>query len=554
VIEGDPTGTALTCLPNPIEIYGAAQFTASVTSANGTPTGSISFTDNGAALATKTLLSGAATLPYTGSIVGTHNITATYMPTGPFAASSATCSEAVDALPTTSVLTVARATLTYGSPVTLTATVSAATLPGPSTPTGAVTFYNGASLIGTGTLSGGVATLASVSLVGGSYSLTCIYGGSSVYATSNCNSVPITVKAAPTALSLSSSNNPASFQSTVTFAARLTVNGQSAGAGNTIQFSIDGLSFNRTTDSNGSATYTTVPLLPNSYPVTASFAATNNFLASSAALTEVITTAPTSISLTGTPNPGDLNQPVTLMATVSSQITPPLAPTGSLTFYDGSATLGSSQLSGPGTGSMTASFSAAGVHNITAVYGGNAYFSASTSAVLKETIVAGNFSIAVTPGAATVYTGQAAATQVSVTGLQGFSQPLALTCNGLPANTTCTFSPASLPEGQGAANLVIQTAAPHKAQAVSVSATALGVLTLLLLPGWRRRRRFLAGLSAVLLAVGVGMGMAGCGSPNPITGGTPPGTYPIAVTATAAGAGTALSHSAVVNLTVKSLF
>jgi hypothetical protein len=558
VIEGDATSTALTCLPNPIDIYNTAQLTATVTSASGTPTGSVSFADNGALLATKNLLSGAASLNYTGSIAGTHNIAATYTPTGPFGASSATCSEVVNALPTTSVLTVTPVTSTYGSPVKLTATVSPATPPGPSTPTGVVTFYDGNSAIGTVTLAGGVATLATSSLPGGSYNLSCMYGGSSIYAASNCNSVPVTVNAAPTALTLSSNNNPAAALSPITFTARLTVNGQSAAAGDALRLSIvNGQTIDLSTDATGSATYSIATLLPGSYPVTASFAGTSDLLASSASLTEVITAIPTTIAVAGAPNPGDLNQPVTLTATVvSSQATSAQGGSGNVTFHDGPTLLGSSQISGPGTASITTSFSTLGVHNIIAVYVGNVLFSGSTSPAFKETIQAGDFSIGVKPGAATVYTGVSAAFEVSVTSLQGFNQPLALSCIGLPANTACSFSPASLTGGQGASKLVVQTTAPHKAAAASVSASAamLGAFTSLLLPGWRRRRRFLAGLSVVLLAIGVVMGTAGCGAPNPITGGTPPGTYQVAVTATATGNGTALTHSAVVGLTVKSLF
>ena len=408
VIDGDTTSTALTCLPNPIDINNTAQLTAIVTSANGTPTGSISFTDNGATLATQGLLSGTTSLTYTGMIAEMHSITATYTPTGPFAASSATCSEIVNALPTTSTLTVAPTTSTYGSAVTLTATVSPATPPAASTPTGVVTFYNGGSSIGAGTLAGGVATVASGSLPGGSYNLNCMYGGSSIYATSNCNPVPVIVNAAPTALTLSSSYNPASFLSTVTFTVRLAVNGQSAGAGNTIHLSINGQTVSLATDAAGSATYTIGTLPPNSYPVTVSFATTNNLLASSALLTEVIIPAPTSISLTGTPNPGDLNQPVTMIATVSSQTTSTQVGSGNVTFYDGSTSLGSSQLSAAATASMTTSFTAVGIHNITAVYAGDTNFSGSTSAMLKETIVAGDFFISVKPGAVNVYTGVAA--------------------------------------------------------------------------------------------------------------------------------------------------
>jgi MYXO-CTERM domain-containing protein len=107
-----------------------------------------------------------------------------------------------------------------------------------------------------------------------------------------------------------------------------------------------------------------------------------------------------------------------------------------------------------------------------------------------------------------------------------------------------------LPNGQGAVNLVIQTQAPHQV----ASASVFGALMLFLLAGWRRRRGMLTELGAVLLTIGVGMGIAGCASPNPITGGTTPGTYQVAVTATTTGSGTGPTHSAVVTLTVKSLF
>jgi hypothetical protein len=548
-------------MPNPIDISGTAQLIATVTSENGTPTGSISFTDNGAALATQALAGGTTNLTYTGMVAGTHNIIAAYTPTGSFAGSSATCSEVVNALPTTSTLTVAPATTTFGTPVTLTATVSPATPPGPSAPTGVVTFYNGATVIGTGTLAGGAATLVDGSLAGGSYNLTCAYGGSSIYAASNCNSVPVIVNAAPSSLAIGSSSNPATYLTPVIFTVRLTANGVSAGAGNTIQLSINGQVINLTTDATGSAAYAIATLVPNSYPINAGFAGTNNLQASSASLIQVITAAPSSTSLTAAPNPGDLNQPITLTATViaqSSSTQTSLVPVsgGNVTFFDGAMPLGMSPFSAAGTASLTASFSALGVHNLTAVYDGDADYLNSTSAVFAETIVAGNFSISATPGTASVYTGESAAIEVSVASLQGFNQPLALTCSGLPANATCSFSPASLPNGQGGAKLVIQTAAPHDAEAASVSASAFvfGALTLLLLPGWRHRRGFLAGLSAVLLAVGMAIGTSGCGAENPITGGTPPGTYQVSVTATTTGTGTTLAHSAVVTLTVKSLF
>lgn len=554
LINASPTSTALTCLPNTISIGGTAQFTASVTSASGTPTGSVSFSDNGVSLATTGLVGGTTSFTYTGAVVATHSILAAYIPTGSFAASSAVCSEVVNALPTTSVLTVVPATSTYGSSVTLTATVSPATLPGPSTPTGIVTFYNGATAIGTGTLSGGIASLTTASLPGGNYSLTCVYGGSLIYATSNCNAAPVVINAAPTALTLSSSKNPAAYLSPVTFTAGLVVNGQPAGAGNTIQLSINGQIINVVTDATGSGSYTITTLQPGSYPVAAAFAGTNNFLASSASLTQVVTAAPTSISVTATPNPGDLNQPITITAAVTSQSTQ--VGNGNVTFYDGTAPLGTSPLSSAGTASLTASFTVLGTHNLTAVFNGNADFSGSTSPVFIENIVAGDFSITATPPTASVYTGESASFQVNVTGLQGFNQPLALSCSGLPANANCSFNPTTLPQGQGGSQLVIQTAPPHQtsAAAVSSSGTFLAVLALILLPGRKTRRSFITKVSALLLVWLAVMGLGGCGSVTPITVGTPPGTYQVAVTAISTGTGTTIAHSTVVTVTVKSLF
>jgi hypothetical protein len=552
VINGITTGTTLSCAPNPINISNTAQLVATVTSGSGTPTGAISFTDNGSGLATQNLVNGTTTLIYSGTSAGTYVITATYIPAGSFAASSATCSEVVNPLPTTSTLAVAPNPSTYGSAVTLTAAVSPVTLPGPSTPTGAVTFYDGATVVGSSSLAGGVATLITSSLPGGNYSLTCTYGGSLIYASSNCNPIPVVVNAAPTSLTLSSGANPATYLSGVTFTVHLTAAGQSAGVGNTIVLGINGQNVSLTTDATASATFTISTLPPGSYPVTASFASTNNFLGSSALLTETIAAAPTSTGLLGVPNPGDVNQTVTLGAVVSVlPVTANIPVTsGSITFYNGSTALGTSQVSANGTANLTTSFAAVGAYNITAVYTGDVDFATSTSAPLTETIVAGDFSISATPTAASIYTGQSTAAQVNVSSLLGFDQPLAFSCSGLPANATCTFSPATLPNGQGAVNVVIQTEAPHQVAAASI----FGALTLFLLAGWRRRRGLLAALGAVLLTIGLGVGIAGCASPNPIAGGTAPGTYQVAVTATTTGNGTGPTHSAVVTLTVKSLF
>jgi hypothetical protein len=69
---------------------------------------------------------------------------------------------------------------TYGQSVTFTATVTAVA-PGSGTPTGTVTFLDGGSAIGSGMLSGGVASLAISTLAVGNHTITTSYGGDANY-------------------------------------------------------------------------------------------------------------------------------------------------------------------------------------------------------------------------------------------------------------------------------------------------------------------------------------------------------------------------------------
>jgi len=79
-------------------------------------------------------------------------------------------------------------------------------------------------------------------------------------------------------------------------------------------------------------------------------------------------------------NPAKTGVPVTFTATVS-----PSAATGTVQFFDGSTLLGTVALSS-GQASLTTSSLTAGKHSITAVYGGNANFASSTSAVLTQNV------------------------------------------------------------------------------------------------------------------------------------------------------------------------
>ena len=89
--------------------------------------------------------------------------------------------------PSTVTLTSTASHVSYGSPVTLTATVA------PTTATGTVTFYDGPVPIGTGTLSSGTATLSAFVLPTGAQALSTGYSGDTTYAASSSTDVDVTV-------------------------------------------------------------------------------------------------------------------------------------------------------------------------------------------------------------------------------------------------------------------------------------------------------------------------------------------------------------------------
>jgi Autotransporter beta-domain/Bacterial Ig-like domain (group 3)/Putative Ig domain len=103
--------------------------------------------------------------------------------------------------------------------------------------------------------------------------------------------------------------------------------------------------------------------------------------ATTATISGTIAVAPTSTSLSSSRNPSAQGQPVTFTATVSGGS----SPSGTVTFYDGGASIGTAALSGVAA-TFTTSALALGTHAITAKYGGNASNTASTSPVLQQSV------------------------------------------------------------------------------------------------------------------------------------------------------------------------
>jgi hypothetical protein len=180
----NPTGVATTTTAtsslNPSAFGQAVTFIATVKSTTtDTPTGTVTFNDGTAVLGTATLSVGIAKFTTATLKVGAHSITAAYNGSVSFLGSkSAALSETVNKASTTTALTSAPNPSTLGQTVKFTATVKATTS---GTPTGTVTFKDGATTLGNGTLVAGQATFSTSTLAKGKHSITAMYGGSTGY-------------------------------------------------------------------------------------------------------------------------------------------------------------------------------------------------------------------------------------------------------------------------------------------------------------------------------------------------------------------------------------
>lgn len=174
--------TSSLVLSGPSSAVSGQTVTFTATIAPAAATGRITFRDGATVLGTASLAAGRATLSTAALAVGTHAITAAYAGDASYAASTATAvSIRVAPAATTVTLSANKTALLPGAPVTLTATV-AVVAPGKGTPAGAVTFRDGAKVIGTAALTGGVATLSTVPAPSGVHGLTASFAGSATLA------------------------------------------------------------------------------------------------------------------------------------------------------------------------------------------------------------------------------------------------------------------------------------------------------------------------------------------------------------------------------------
>ena len=589
ITAAPPILTTLSATPNPATLGQTITFAATVTSATPLPTpATILFSDGAASLGIIPLASdGTATLAVSTFSIGAHQVTAALRtPDSTVSRSTsppllvqvnglgATLSLAVSPSPT------ALAT----APVTLTATLlPVGPLPANALLTGTVTFFDGTIPLGIVTLSaGGQATLATVILAPGLHTLNASFAGSSIFTPVSSSAISENILLNQTSTQLAAPRQSVAF-SPITLAAHITSATTTTSIGTptctpactpiTVTFiattpaGVTTLLGTVPVDATGGASLTINPAA-GVYSLVATFNGSALFYgSSSASSTLTVTPAMTALTLSANPNPAYQHSAITLSAALTASAIPTSALAGTITFLEGSTTLGSASLTA--AQSFAYAPTTVGAHTLTAVFSGTANLSDS-SATATVTVLPSDFVLTVKDPTLTIPTTHHAPTTISINTNGSLADLIDLSCANLPADAHCTFSPAThdlTATNASAGTLTIDTdallnyAGAHSPASPSgspgVGFTAVLALTLppVLLGSILRLRRCgiftsarvpLPHLLAALLFSVAAFTLTGCSGLYPPH--VVPGTYTITITGHARSAG--IEHTVPLNLIV----
>ena len=422
------TSTALTAAPNPSTYGASVSLVAQVTPA--TATGSVQFFNGTTLVGSASVGSGGSAQIMTTTLpVGSSSMTASYLGDGSNSPSaSSAVVETIAKANSTMTLSASPAAPSFGQTVTLTAMVSPAG-------TGTVQFFNGSTLLGTGTIANNQAQITSATLPVGSNSLTAAYSGDGNTNSSTSGIVQLTVTAGSTTTVLSASPSVSSLGQSVTLTATVT----SSGATGTVQFLNGGTVLGTAAVSGGQAQISTIALPVGVNSLTATYSGDANYnLSSSASIQETVNKVATTTALTSSPSPSTFGQAVTLMAAVS-----PSKATGAVQFFNGTTLLGTAILTS-GQAQFTTTALAAGTFSLTAVYSGDASNAASTSNGASQTVSKASTSTGITTNPAFPTVGQtvnlvAAVAPTTATGAVNFFSGSTLLGTSTVSNGQATF-------------------------------------------------------------------------------------------------------------------
>jgi hypothetical protein len=270
---------------------------AAVQSAPTTPQGTVRFFDGTSLLGTATISGATATLTTAGLDAGTRTIEARYDGDPSFDPGTGSSPHVVKTASATPVIAISssRNPSSTGQSVTLTANVSMSS----GSVTGTIVFYDGATLLGSGTIASGRATLTTSAFAAGSHAITARFLGS---ATAPPSVSPAFVQAVgatgwknrTTTMSLTSSGNPALIGDTITFTA--TVSGSYGAPTGSMLFMVDGVvvgdpagvSVTTVSSTAARAALSVSGLARGRHKVSAIYLGSSNYKGSAGALTQTV--------------------------------------------------------------------------------------------------------------------------------------------------------------------------------------------------------------------------------------------------------------------------
>jgi RHS repeat-associated protein len=268
---------------NPARLGDSVAFTATVAPArsnNGTPTGTIQFEIDGVDAGLPVILVDGAALFTPATLAdGRHTVTAIYASdNGLFKPSAGTLSggQEVTAGATVS-LRPSSIRSVYGQAVTFTVTVSSTTT-GLPVPTGRVTFFDGSAAIGSLTLRGGSAKLATSRLLPGSHTINVVYSGDDDFAGGKASASSPLVTQDATKTIVKSSVNPSAPSQRVRLTARVVAAAPGAGTPTgSVEFMSGSTVIGTVTLHAGAATLTTKKLALGTSTITAVYRGNSDF-------------------------------------------------------------------------------------------------------------------------------------------------------------------------------------------------------------------------------------------------------------------------------------
>jgi hypothetical protein len=368
----------LTATPSPAAADTTVALVASVNVATGTPSGTVTFYDDGKQIGTAPLESDTATLRTSALAPGTHSLIASYPgDTINAPSTSPVVIEIVGKATSTMSASSSENPSNVGQMVRFNAVVHGAA----GTPSGTVTFSDGNHSLATVQLKSGEASYSISTLSIGVPTINIVYSGDAVFASSSA-ALTQTVQLQNTSITLSATPKSTTYGSPIRLSAA--VSGGNPGLTGTITFK-DGNNVLGSVNLIAHAGVLSVnSLTAGEHSLTATYSGDASHDAStSSPVVVAVARATPSVKLTSSSDPSIAGEPVTFTATLGGG---PSAPTGSVTFTDGTNQIGEPATLFNGIATVSTSILTAGQHNIFAAYTGDSNYLSTSSTAFPQVV------------------------------------------------------------------------------------------------------------------------------------------------------------------------